>query len=130
MSSKRELEAAEEKPAKRPRLTAGALKQDSDAVAVPFDSLNNDCLVHIMSFLEIDEMNDVTLINSALRAARNADSLDQTRTATIVIKNEGTLISKAPNMLAAIQRMMMLIMMMLCQRRRHRHRRVRVVSPP
>ena len=86
MSRKRE-EAAEEKPAKRPRL--GALKQDSDAAAaVTFDDLNNDCLVHILSFLETDEINDATLINSAFREARNDPSLDQTRTATIIVKTK------------------------------------------
>lgn len=82
-------EATEEKPAKRPRL--GALKQDSDAaVAVTFDDLNNDCLVNILSFMETEEMNDATLIDSAFRKARNADSLDQTRTATIIVKTKTT----------------------------------------
>jgi hypothetical protein len=87
MSSKRGQDLPEEKPAKRQRRGA-ALKQDSGAAVVPFDSLNNDCLVHILSFLENDEMNDATLINGRFCKARNADSLDQTRSATIVIKTE------------------------------------------
>jgi len=49
-----------------------------------FDDLNIDCLVHIMSFLPADDMNTVACMNHQCREARNNESLDQTRTGTIV----------------------------------------------
>lgn len=53
-------------------------------VAASFDSLNNDCLVHIMSFLSNDDMNTLAVCTRECRQARNSESLDQTRTATII----------------------------------------------
>ncbi len=78
-------EAAAEKPAKRPRLIGALMKRDT---AATFNNLNSDCLVHILSFLETEEMNDATLINSSFCEARNAPSLDQTRMAIIKCTSE------------------------------------------
>jgi hypothetical protein len=49
-----------------------------------FDRLNNDCLVHIMSFQSIEDMNTVALYSQARRQAGKNESLDQKRIATIV----------------------------------------------
>ena len=84
MSSKGE-ETADERPAKRQR-RVGAFKKETGDIS--FDDLNGDCLVHILSFLTVDEMNEATLINSRFREARNEPPLDQTRTATILCKSE------------------------------------------
>lgn len=49
-----------------------------------FESLNRDCLVLILSYLSSEEMNNVAECNRFCREARRHDSLDQTRTGTIV----------------------------------------------
>ncbi len=80
MTKKKAEDATAEMPAaKRPRLVGTLKKQET----VTFGDLNNDCLVHILSFLEPEEMNDAMLINSDFCKARNADSLDQSRKAII-----------------------------------------------
>lgn len=80
--------------AKRQRLLVG--RRDTDDVssvdtAVTFDSLNNDCLVHIFSYLQVEEMNVVAICSKDCRTARSNESLDQTRTGTIVWTDTTTL---------------------------------------
>lgn len=53
------------------------------AVTYSFDSLNNDCLVNVFSYLHIDDLNSVSLCSYSWYIARNNETLDQTRTATI-----------------------------------------------
>jgi hypothetical protein len=49
-----------------------------------FESLNNDCLVNILSYLSTDDLNNIiTVVNKACNKARDSESLDQTRTAII-----------------------------------------------
>ena len=55
-----------------------------------FDSLNNDCLVHILSYLNYETMNIVAVCSQACREARSNDSLNQTRTRTIVCSERAT----------------------------------------
>jgi hypothetical protein len=49
------------------------------------ESLNNDCLVNILSYLSTDDLNNIiTVVNKACNnKARDSESLDQTRTAII-----------------------------------------------
>ena len=49
-----------------------------------FNDLNNDCLVHIFSFLPVEDMNSVAICNQHCREARSNEFLDQTRTGTII----------------------------------------------
>ena len=49
-----------------------------------FDALNDDCLVHILSFLPAEDMDSVAICNQHCREARHNESLDHSRTATIV----------------------------------------------
>jgi hypothetical protein len=59
--------------------TAAALDFNSS-----FESLNNDCLVNIFSYLSTDDLNNIiTVVNKACNKARDSESLDQTRTAII-----------------------------------------------
>jgi len=98
MSRKAE-KSAEERPNKRQCVSAPT---SSRAPAViNFDDINDDVLVKIMSFLEIEELNDATLINSRFNEARNHPSLDQTRTATIVISSENITVLDLYEMIAS-----------------------------
>lgn len=54
------------------------------AAPASFDSINNDCVVNILSFLPIDDLNTVATVSQGCCEARNHESLDQTRAATIV----------------------------------------------
>jgi len=87
MSRKAE-KSAEERPNKR-QCVGARPELDSRAPAViKFDDINDDVLANIMSFLETKELNDATFISRRFCEARNHPSLDQTRTATIVISSE------------------------------------------
>jgi len=80
MEMRKVPENGEEKANKRRRFEEGA----APTVPYCFDDLNNDCLVHIMSFLPSDDMNSVACMNHQCREARSNESLDQTRTGTII----------------------------------------------
>jgi len=82
MSTRRKSsETDNENPSKRQRLVEmGA----APTFAACFDDLNNDCLVLIMSFLPTEDMNTIACVNHQCREARSNESLDQTRTATII----------------------------------------------
>jgi len=58
--------------------------------AVAFDDINRDCLVHILSFLPNKDLDTVAEINQDCRDARSDESLDQTRTGTIVCSENTT----------------------------------------
>ena len=59
--------------------------------AASFDDLNSDCLVNILSCLSNDDMDSVAICSRSCREARANDSLDQTRTGTIVCTENTTL---------------------------------------
>lgn len=85
-SNKRAKETPEMRESKkRPKIDQ---QQGAAAPACCFEDLNNDCLVQTLSFLETEEMNDSTLINSRVCEARNDPSLDQTRSATIIVRSK------------------------------------------
>lgn len=59
---------------------------DAPGAAAPtasFDFLNNDCVVNILAYLHIEEMDTVAMCSRACREARSNKSLDQTRTGII-----------------------------------------------
>lgn len=93
MASRRKSGSSDgENPTKRQRVgpAAPSVAEPAPTPTACFRSLNNDCLVHILSFLETEEMNDATLINKSICEARSNESLDQTRTGTIVCTENTT----------------------------------------
>ena len=60
-------------------------------IATRFDDLNSDCLVNVLSCLSSDDMNSVAVCSKIGREARDNDSLDQTRSGTIVCTENTTL---------------------------------------
>lgn len=72
-------------PNKRHRVGGSA----NNAQTASFDDLNNDYLVNILSFLPAEDMNTVAICSRSCREARKNESLDQTRTAIIIIR-QGT----------------------------------------
>lgn len=78
------LDPSEEPPRQRQRLEEAA---DAPAVTpTSLDSLNEDCLVQILSYLPTEDLNNnIPFCNQRLRTARNHESLDQTRTATLML---------------------------------------------
>ena len=74
------LEAGEEQQAKRRKIDHPQNKAES-----LMDSLNDDCLVSIFSNLPVDDLNTVAMCNRRFRDARSRDSLDQTRTGTMIL---------------------------------------------
>jgi hypothetical protein len=56
-----------------------------------FDDLNGDCLVNVLSCLPSDDMNSVAICSKRCREARANDSLDQTRTGTIMCTENTTI---------------------------------------
>jgi hypothetical protein len=57
----------------------------------PFDSLSDDCLLLVLSYLPRDDLNSVAICSKRCREARTNDSLDQTRTGTITCTENTTL---------------------------------------
>jgi hypothetical protein len=55
-----------------------------------FDSLNNNCLVNVLSHVSSDEMNNIAFVNRSCREARSSDSLNQTGTRTIILREGAT----------------------------------------
>lgn len=90
-NNKRAQEEAPEMGEPNKRRKFAQLKQDNNGSTMScFEDLNNDCLVQVLSFLAIEEMNHVTLVNSRVCEARNDPSLDQTRSATIMVRRKNT----------------------------------------
>jgi len=76
---------AEESPVKRPRLVQELAPRPVRRITC-FDDLNAECLVPVLSFLEMEQINDLAVMNQTFYKARGHPSLDQTRTATIACK--------------------------------------------
>lgn len=55
-----------------------------EQAVVSFDGINSDCKVNILSFLSAEEMNSFAICSRDCRRIRANESLDQTRTATII----------------------------------------------
>lgn len=72
-----------ERPNKRPRLDDDA--SDNAPPGPSLDDLNGDCLLHILSYLHFDDLNSIAICSRRYRTARAHESLDQTRTGTIII---------------------------------------------
>lgn len=57
----------------------------NEQAPVSFDGISADCKVHILSFLSNEDMNSFAICSRACRHVRTNESLDQTRTATILV---------------------------------------------
>ena len=80
-------EVGEEQQAKRRKIGQHQnIKADS-----LMDSLSDDCLVSILSNLPVDDLNTVAMCSRRFRGARSSDSLDQTRTGTIILSEGSTM---------------------------------------
>jgi hypothetical protein len=92
MEKRKEIENREENAQKRRRLLL-QVGVPSSALLAPatFDSLNNDCLVNILSYLYSEDMNSIAICSKSCREARSNESLDQTRTGTIVCTQSATI---------------------------------------
>lgn len=73
-------EEEDDRPVKRPRLSHGAFDYSPS-----LGSLNDDCLLQILSYLPADDLNSIAMCNRRYRVARANEDLDQTRTGTIFI---------------------------------------------
>lgn len=91
MEKRREIENREENAQKRRRLLLQVGVPSSALAPATFDSLNNDCLVNILSYLYSEDMNNIAICSKTCREARTNESLDQTRTGTIVCTQSATI---------------------------------------
>jgi hypothetical protein len=76
-----ESNVQDQPPTKRQRIEENGA---ADAPSASLYSVNDDCLLLILSYLPTDDLNTAAMCNQRLREARNHECLDQTRTATIV----------------------------------------------
>lgn len=83
MATRKAPENDDENPTKRQRVD-DELDKEFETDIASFDDLNEDCLVKILSYLVTEDMNSVACLNSHCQQARSNESLDQTRTGTIV----------------------------------------------
>ena len=93
MEKRKALESEETTEKKRRRLTSEGVPDPTSSPKSPpasFDSLNNDCLVNVLSCLSNEEMNNLAIVNKICREARSNESLDQTRTGLIVLRKGAT----------------------------------------
>lgn len=87
MATRKATENKEESTKKRRRVVGGARDESSfghERNIASFDDMNEDCVVKILSYLLTDDMDNVAIMNRLCRDARRNESLDQTRTGTIV----------------------------------------------
>jgi hypothetical protein len=84
--TKIEVEAAPERPLKSQKL-------DTEfPVPLSMDDINDHCVLEIFKCLSVEELNSVAVfISKRYYELRNHDSLDQTRTGTIVFTESSTL---------------------------------------
>lgn len=80
-------------PKKKQRV-GGCDEHDGVAVAsldtISFESLHNDCVVHILSYLSYEDMNTFAECSRECHELRGHESLDQTRSGTIVCTTRTT----------------------------------------
>lgn len=68
--------------ANKRRRTKG--EQAAPVIAASLGNLNSDCKVHILSYLPAEDMNSFAMCGQDCRRVRANESLDQTRTGTII----------------------------------------------
>ena len=71
---------------KRRRLEASA----APVASLCLESLNDNCFVHVLSFLEFEDLNSFAICNRRCREVRREESLDQTRSGTILCRKNVT----------------------------------------
>lgn len=76
--------------AKRRRVLDDTNEAGTSRHVASLDSVNDDCLLLMLSSLPTKDLNTAAMCNRRFRAARAHESLDQTRTATIVISEGST----------------------------------------
>lgn len=54
------------------------------SIAASFDSLSNDCITNVLSFLPFEDMNNMPMCDQACREARSNEPLGQARAGAIV----------------------------------------------
>lgn len=65
----------------------GASKRPRIHENPPFlDCLNNECLLQILSYLPAEDLNSMAICSGRYRQARAHESLDQTRSGTIILR--------------------------------------------
>ena len=57
--------------------------------SITFSSLNNDCMIQILQFLSVDDLNSFVTTCKRNRLSRSHDTLDQTRSGTISLGGPG-----------------------------------------
>ena len=80
----------EERPVQRPRVQEGDIEYGTP---LSLDDINDNCILEIFKYLSVEEElnSTVVFISSRYLDLRNHDSLDQTRTGTIVCTERTTL---------------------------------------
>ena len=70
----------EERPFQRQNL-----QLEADAMEVSLDDINDHCILEILGYFSVEELNSaIVFISQRYHDLRNHDSLDQTRTGTIM----------------------------------------------
>ena len=80
-----------ENPSKRRKLKG----EEEPSVVAPksLDDINDDCVLSVLKCLSAEDLNSMAICSRRYRDARSHDSLDQTRTGTIVCTENTTLAS-------------------------------------
>lgn len=71
----------QDRPSKRPRLDDDASRDSAPCLY----NLNDDCLVRILSYIPSNDLNSFAICGRRCKHARSHESLDQTRSGTILI---------------------------------------------
>jgi len=93
MVTRKAPENEEENASKRRRILQEAL----GATLATFDDLNDDCVVKALSFLSFEDMNSFAMCSRRCHEVRSHESLDQTRSGTIIVCSEETSIRSICN---------------------------------
>lgn len=80
MTSRKAAFKDDETSNKRKRIA----READDHTRTSFESLNNDCVLQILSFLPVEDLNTFALISHRYCVLRRHESLDQTRIASII----------------------------------------------
>ena len=84
--TKREAEDASDRPVKSQKLDT------ESPIALSLDDINDHCVLEIFNCLSVEELNSVAFfVSKRYYELRNHDSLDQTRTGTIIFTESTTL---------------------------------------
>lgn len=86
-------------PAKRQRLHEIVDNSSDAAASICLLELNDNCLLHILSKLHFNDLNNVAMCNRYLNRLRAHESLSQKRTATVICQENSTTHSFATSFL-------------------------------